>query len=307
MKSTQSLVIAGAFALGGVFGFAVGQRVAHQEQLTQPIIAPRPALSVAKEPIPGAEASALASKPVATPRTVDPLNRSERFAPEKGVEAPSTFAAGLLEDMTKALREESSQAYMKQLARVSELKPRDASFFIQKINDPTEGERRQIDFKLLIACGGEEVAEALKAELGREGRNIAEQNAIAGALLGEGVMGYRVNPIPVDADLRSLAIARLSSADPRERVIAIGILSHDTTDEARAQLHALLEKEKASNIGMKTLVGLGYIGNEATLVLLERLSGGIPNTDQDFPPTKESVWRSELGTSYETIRKRLGK
>jgi hypothetical protein len=214
-------------------------------------------------------------------------------------------------------------AHPERQARIRELRPEMAEFFIGKFKELIHSTKsdRQCAMEMAIACGGPRAVDFVQelAETPAEGFLEYLFRTVAANCLSRGHLIRRPREFPVDEALLQQAHVLLNSSRGSDRRLAVVILGHSDVHRALPVVTDRLQADSDPVVREEAIRQLGRIGNQASLALLR--AQGTQMADQIFasyvPPqplqgcpvqgTDKRYFLSALNDAIEELEERLQK
>ncbi len=195
-----------------------------------------------------------------------------------------------------------SEETLKAMARLGELDAEMAPFFIERYRDERlkKDPQEHMGLFLALAAGGPETAALILGLLTDPATSPQDRQELLGQIGSSGGFNF-TNRIPVSGELAEVAFRLSGSQEVAERQGAAGLLGGLDSVQSRTDLQRLAFGDADLGVRATALRSLGYVGDQATLHLLE--SRPPPPT-----PAGGNAWAHKaLMQSLEAAKERLKK
>jgi hypothetical protein len=258
MSRMETIAVAGimTFILGLAGGLAIGAR------------------SNRSPSAPAAPSSdALPATPERPPETTvrdDPKPAEE--APSRMIQVPpdTLKVAQELWDLMMS-SDRTRAAHNERLARMRDVRPEMAEFFIRKWREAGSTIERQYAMEMAIACGGPRAVDFVRelAENPAEGFQEYMLRVAAADCLSRGhLLKRRPKEFPVDEALSQQTHVLLNSTRGTDRRLAVVILGHCDVHRALPAITERLQADPDPVVREEAVRQLGRVGNETSLAFL---------------------------------------
>jgi hypothetical protein len=199
-----------------------------------------------------------------------------------------------------------SEETLKLMGRLSELDADMASFFIERYKEG-QGKKEQEGMALFLALasGGPDVGALILGLLTDPATSAADRQGLLQQVGGNGGF-YSMNRIPVGDELAQVAYRLAGSTDVAERLGGAGLLGGLDAVQSRGVLHQIILNDADFGVRTSALRSLGYVGDRATLQLLE--NSLLPAAPAATPENAARTWQhTAMSQALEAAKERLKK
>ena len=206
-----------------------------------------------------------------------------------------------------SVRLKPPQERMQMMARLDELGPENATYFIQYYRDARGSSDSQgMDewamedaLQLVLCCGGPEATSLLVTELKRKDENLIANSVVMQALDASNNPSRFYAKLESSGELTEIGFALSKSGNARERAVSCTLLSASQTQEARIGLRAMASNDSEVSVRVAAIRGVARNATSEDFEYLQTelvKAKGAPNS------TPESLVR-ELKAAVERLSK----